>query len=158
MNKYTKTTWSAIWTGTWTTTLLQSSTLVSLLTLAFTGAGLMTLPSAIGVILGANIGSPMLPLFAALIGFGEFDIGRLALPLIGAGALILMFIKDEKWEWYAKLLIGFGLFFVGIGWMKESVDAIKASFDIAQYKWLPLWGFGVLGAVFSAMMSSSGAL
>ena len=82
MNKYTKTTWSAIWTGTWTTTLLQSSTLVSLLTLAFTGAGLMTLPSAIGVILGANIGSPMLPLFAALIGFGEFDIGRLALPLI----------------------------------------------------------------------------
>lgn len=158
LQKYTKTSWAAIWTGTWTTTLLQSSTLVSLLTLAFTGAGLMTLPSAIGVILGANIGSPMLPLFAAIIGFGEFDIGRLALPLIGAGALILMFIKDERWQWYAKLLIGFGLFFVGIGWMKESVDAIKASFDIAQYKWLPLWGFGILGAVFSAMMSSSGAL
>lgn len=158
LQKYTKTAWTAIWTGTWTTTLLQSSTLVSLLTLAFTGAGLMTLPSAIGVILGANIGSPMLPLFAALIGFGEFDIGRLALPLIGAGALILMFIKDERWQWYAKLLIWFGLFFVGIGWMKESVDMIKASFDIEQYKYLPLWWFGILGAVFSAMMSSSGAL
>jgi phosphate:Na+ symporter len=158
LQKYTKTSWMAIRTGAWTTTLLQSSTLVSLLILAFVGAGIMPLQNAIGVIIWANVGSPMLPLFAALIWFNEFDIATLAYPLIGIGAIIIMFIKAEKWQWYAKLLIWFGLFFIWIAFMKESVEAIKNSFDITQFANLSLRWFGLLGMVFSAIMSSSGAL
>lgn len=158
LQKYTQTWWMAIWTGTRTTTLLQSSTLVSLLILAFVWAGIMPLQNAIGVIIWANVWSPMLPLFAALIWFNEFDISTLSYPLIGIGALILMFIKQEKRLWYAKLIIGFWLFFIGIGFMKESVEAIKDSFDISDFAWLSLWWFGVLGMLFSALMSSSGAL
>ena len=158
LQKYTQTGWMAIWTGTWTTTLLQSSTLVSLLILAFVGAGIMPLQNAIGVIIGANVGSPMLPLFAALIWFNEFDIATLSYPLIGIWALILMFIKSEKRLWYAKLIIWFWLFFIWIGFMKESVEAIKNSFDISDFASLSLRWFGVLGMVFSALMSSSGAL
>lgn len=158
LQKYTKTSWMAIWTWTRTTTLLQSSTLVSLLILAFVGAGIMPLQNAIWVIIWANVGSPMLPLFAALIGFNEFDIATLSYPLIGVWAIILMFIKSERWLWYAKLIIWFGLFFIWIGFMKESVEAIKNSFDISDFASLSLRWFGALGMVFSALMSSSGAL
>lgn len=158
LQKYTKTWWMAIWTGTWTTTLLQSSTLVSLLILAFVGVGAMPLYNAIGVIIWANVWSPMLPLFAALVGFNEFDIATLAYPLIGVGAIILMFIKSEKRLRYAKLIIWFWLFFIGIGFMKESVEAIKNSFSIEDFAHLSLRWFGILGMVFSALMSSSGAL
>lgn len=158
LQKYTQTSWSAIWTGTWTTTLLQSSTLVSLLILAFVGAGIMPLQNAIWVIIWANVGSPMLPLFAALIWFNEFDIATLSYPLIGIGAIILMFIKSEKWLRFAKLIIWFGLFFIWIGFMKESVDAIKNNFDISDFASLSLRWFGILWMVFSALMSSSGAL
>jgi len=105
LQKYTKNSRMAIRTGTRTTTVLQSSTLVSLLILAFVGAGVMALPNAIGVIFGANIGSPMLPLLAAVVGFGEFNIGTIALPFIGVGALILMFIRKERRQRYAKLII-----------------------------------------------------
>jgi phosphate:Na+ symporter len=158
LQKYTQTWWMSIWTGAWTTTLLQSSTLVSLLILAFVGAWIMPLQNAIGVIIWANVGSPMLPLFAALIGFNEFDIATLAYPLIGIGWVIMMLIKKEKWQRYAKLLIWFGLFFIWIAFMKSSVDAIKNSFDIAQFANLSLRWFGILGMVFSAVMSSSWAL
>lgn len=158
LQKYTQTWWMAIWTGTRTTTLLQSSTLVSLLILAFVWSGIMPLQNAIGVIIWANVGSPMLPLFAALIWFNEFDISTLSYPLIGIGALILMFIKQERWLRYAKLIIWFWLFFIGIGFMKDSVEAIKDSFDISDFAWLSLWWFGILGMLFSALMSSSGAL
>lgn len=158
LQQYTKTWRMAIWTGTRTTTLLQSSTLVSLLILAFVWAGVMPLQNAIGVIIWANVWSPMLPLFAALIWFNEFDIATLAYPLIATGWLILMFLKSEKRLWYAKLIIWFGLFFIGIGLMKDSVDAIKDSFDISNFANLSLRGFGILGMVFSAIMSSSGAL
>lgn len=47
----------------------------------------------------------MLPLLAAVVGFGEFNIGTIALPFIGVGALILMFIRKERRQRYAKLII-----------------------------------------------------
>lgn len=155
---YTKTARMSIRTGTRTTSVLQSSTLVSLLVLAFAGAGVMTLSNAIGVIIGANIGSPMLPFLAAVIGFGEFEISSFSLPMLAIAWCALIFLKKEKHIQIAKLVIGIALLFVGLDFMKESVEALQQTFTIQEYAHLSLRWFGLLGIIVTIVLRSSGAL
>jgi len=158
LQKYTKNGRTSIFTGFWTTSILQSSSLLSLLILAFAGAGVLALKNAIWLIFWANIWSPMLPLLAAFIGFGSFKISAFALPMIAVWWLALIFNLSEKKEQWAKLLVGFGLLFLGLDFMKESVDAIKASFDLVQYADMALWKFGILWIIVTLVIQSSGAL
>ena len=158
LQKYTKNGWTSIFTWFWTTSVLQSSSLLSLLILAFAGAGVLALKNAIGLIFWANIGSPMLPLLAALIGFGSFKISAFALPMIAIWGLSLIFNLSEKQEQRAKLFVWFGLLFLGLDFMKDSMDAIKASFDLTQYADMSLWKFGILGVIVTLVIQSSGAL
>lgn len=158
IKRYTDTWWKSIFTWFWTTSLLQSSTLLSLLILAFAWAGVLALKSSIGLIFWANIGSPVLPLLVALIGFGEFKISAIALPLIAVGWIMLVFVNSERRQQVSKLLVGFGLLFLGLDFMQEAVAEVQSQLNLETYKDLSLWGFGLLGLIATVVIRSSGAI
>lgn len=158
LQKYTDKIWKATITGTLVTALLNSSTLISLLTLGFVSSGMMSLVSAIAILVGANIGSTTTGLLVSYLGFGEFNIAMFALPLIAIGGGIMIF-TSKKYRWYrTRLLIGFGLFFLGIDFLKENLEVISALFNFEQYGDMSLWIFGIIGMGITAVIQSSGAV
>ena len=158
IKKYTDGDRASIFTGFRTTSILQSSSLLSLLVLAFAGAGVLSLKSSVGLIFGANIGSPVLPFLAALIGFGTFKISAFAFPLLAIWWLSFIFNLSEKWEQRAKLLVWFWLLFIGLDFMKESVDIYRATAETSISGNLSLRWYGALGIIATVVIQSSGAL
>lgn len=113
---------SGIITGFFTTTLVQSSSATTVLVVSFVNAGLLTLIQAIGVIMGANLGTTTTAWIVALI--GKFEVAKVALPLIGLG-LPLFFIGKDRGKSWGEALIGFGLVFLGLGLLKDSVPDLR---------------------------------
>ena len=113
---------SGIFTGLFTTTLVQSSSATTVLVVSFVNAGLLTLMQSIGVIMGANLGTTTTAWIVALI--GKFDVAKVALPLIGIG-LPLFFVGKERGKNWGETLIGFGLVFFGLGLLKDSVPDLR---------------------------------
>jgi phosphate:Na+ symporter len=123
--------------GTLVTGILQSSSAVSLMVLAFVGAGIMAMENAIGVILGSNLGTTVTAWIVAFFGF-KVNIEDYSLPLIGLGGLGLIFLgKSVRYSNISKLLVGFGFLFMGLDYMKTSVEAMTQSFDVSS---LPDYG------------------
>jgi phosphate:Na+ symporter len=152
----TKSLRKSIRSGTWISAATTSSTFVSLLLVAFVGAGMLSLSHAVGVVLGANIGTTLNSLLVAYVGFGEIKISKFALPLIAIGGIILMITRNKKWINIASLLIGIGLLFVGLDYMKSSVELFAKSFDLSQYT--NLWMFAGVGFVITALLHSQAAM
>jgi len=147
----------AILTGTAATAILQSSSAVTLMVLAFVGAGIVSLESAIGVVLGSNIGTTATSWIVATIGF-KLDIEKLALPFIGIGGLVLIFLgKSPRYSQISHLLVGFGFLFLGLDQMKDSVSAFADDLDPALLVNASGWMFVLLGLALTAMMQSSSA-
>ncbi|MCW5898698.1 MAG: Na/Pi cotransporter family protein [Flavobacteriales bacterium] len=147
----------AIATGTVATALLQSSSAVTLMVLAFVGAGIVTLESGIGVVLGSNIGTTATSWIVATIGF-KLDIEQLALPFIGVGGLVLIFLgKSPRYSQVSHLLVGFGFLFLGLDQMKDSVSAFAEDFDPSLLVNARPWVFLLMGLVLTAAMQSSSA-
>ncbi len=70
-----------------------------------------------------------------------------------------MIVSGSKYRSYrAKLLVGFGLFFLGIDFLKENVEVMSQVFDFGQYKDMNLWIFGIIGMIITALVQSSGAV
>jgi phosphate:Na+ symporter len=113
---------SGVLTGLFTTTLVQSSSATTVLVVSFVNAGLLTLIQAIGVIMGANLGTTTTAWIVALI--GKFEVAKVALPLIGIG-LPFFFIGKERGKNWGETLIGFGLVFFGLGLLKDSVPDLR---------------------------------
>lgn len=108
------------------TAIIQSSSATTVMVVGFVNAGLMSLMQAIGVILGANIGTTIT---AQLI---AFKITKFALPAIGVGAGMRLFAKNRRWSYVGEVVLGFGLLFFGMATMKEAFDPIKASEEFRQ--------------------------
>jgi phosphate:Na+ symporter len=160
---------SGILTGLFTTTLVQSSSATSVLVVSFVNAGLLTLIQAIGVIMGANLGTTTTAWIVALI--GKFEVAKVALPLIGLG-LPAFFIGKDRGKSWGETLIGFGLLFFGLGLLKDSVPDLRtmlatdpetARFVESILTTINGHGFGtvamflVLGVVLTLMVQSSSA-
>ena len=127
IRRFTGTRTKGLATGVVTTAVLQSSSAVSLMVLAFVGAGLMPLANAIAVIMGAMIGTTCTAWIVALIGF-QFKIDVFALPLIGIGGLGLIFFSGSaRFVNISKLLAAFGFLFHGLDFMKTSVETDRKS-------------------------------
>lgn len=153
----TSNTGKSIFTGAFATALLQSSSAVTLLTLSFVSVSLISLKSGIGVIFGSNIGTTVTAWLVALLGF-KLNIESFSLPLAGLGGLGIMFLpKHSKYFFLAKFLIGFGLLFLGLEYMKTSIEALGSSFDLQKYGAYPLYYFVLIGAVITAIIQSSSA-
>lgn len=154
---YTKGRLRSIGSGGLITAVLQSSSAVSLMVLAFVGAGVMSMENGIGVMMGANIGTTITSWVVAVFGF-KLKIETFALPLIACGGLVfIVFGTSSKLFQGSRLLIGFGFLFLGLDFMKASVENFAQHIDlhaIADYG-LPL--YLVLGIVITALMQSSSA-
>jgi phosphate:Na+ symporter len=115
-----------VFTGLFTTTLVQSSSATTVLVVSFVNAGMLTLAQAIGVIMGANLGTTTTAWIVALI--GKFSVSTVALPMIGIG-LPLFFAGKDKLRNYGESAIGFGLVFMGLGLLKDSVPDLKSMLE-----------------------------
>ena len=147
----------AIGSGTLVTAILQSSSAVSLMVLAFVGAGVMSMENAIGVIMGSNIGTTLTVWIVAIVGF-KMKIETFALPFIGLGGIGLIFCDtSEKPFQFCRLLIGFGFLFLGLDYMKGSVESVGQSFDLSMVPDYGLWLYLVVGTLLTAIMQASAA-
>ena len=144
------------------TTLIQSSSATTVMVVGFVDAALLTLRQAIGVIMGANIGTTVTGWIVALFGF-KFSISAAALPAIAIGTLMMIIKKIDQDE-IAEILIGFGLLFLGLGLLKDSVPDIRNNPQILAFlRGYTSFGFGSflifigVGALLTFIVQSSSA-
>lgn len=147
----------SIGSGALVTALLQSSSAVSLMVLAFVGAGVMNMQNAIGVIMGSNIGTTLTAWIIATIGF-KIKIETLALPFIGLAALgLILFRPASKPAMITRLFLGFGFLFLGLDFMKGSVESFAQTFSLDQLPDYGLWFYLLVGTLITALMQASAA-
>jgi len=113
---------AGVFTGFFTTSLVQSSSATTVLVVSFVNAGLLTLIQSIGVIMGANLGTTITAWIIAIV--GKFSVSSIALPMIGIG-LPFVFIGKDKAKSWGEMLLGFGLVFFGLGLLKDAVPDVK---------------------------------
>jgi len=147
----------SIGTGLVATSILQSSSAVTLMTITFVGAGMMTMQNAIGVVLGTNLGTTATSWLVATVGF-KINIEGLFLPLIGTGGLGLIFLsKSPRYNGISRLLVGLGFLFMGLEYMKVSVEGFTSGFDLATLPHYGTWFYVVIGIILTSIMQSSSA-
>ena len=117
---------SAIVSGVVFTALVQSSTAAILTVIGFVSAGLLTFAQAIGVIMGATLGTTSTPWLVAIFGF-RVSISAAALPILGVGALLWLVAKG-KMRSVGAILAGFGLLFTGIEYMQNGMEGVTWNF------------------------------
>lgn len=157
IRKYTATRFKSIFSGMVSTAILQSSSAVSLMVLAFTGAGIMNLIQAISVMMGAKIGTTATAWIVAVFGF-EFNIDSFSLPLIGIGGLgIILLAKSPRYVNISRFLVAFGFLFMGLDFMKSSVDQISGIVDPAAFAGYGIIAYALVGMILTAIMQSSSA-
>ncbi len=153
----TSTTIKSLLTGTVATALLQSSSVVTLMTLSFVSASMISLHSAIAVIFGSNVGTTVTAWIVATLGF-KVNIEAFALPMIGAGGLMLIFgASHKKVSTVAKVFVGFGLLFLGLEFMKTAIESFAGAIDLAKFSNFPLIAFIGIGFILTALIQSSSA-
>ncbi|MFT4863697.1 MAG: phosphate:Na+ symporter [Pseudohongiellaceae bacterium] len=117
-------------TGIVATALLQSSSMISLLVLAFASAGILPLLNAVGILLGANLGTTFTGWIVAAFGF-KMDLEAIALPILGCSAFALVGSKrDTGFSHSAFVMLGIGLLLFGLGIMKGSMEALSQAWDV----------------------------
>ncbi len=153
---------AAVFTGFFITALIQSSSATTVMIVSFVNAGLLSLSQAIGVIMGANIGTTVTGWIVALLGF-KFKITAMALPAIGLGLPFFFSKKINKKE-IGEILIGFGILFLGLGFLKNSVPDIKSHPEIMEFiRVLTGYGIGstllfvIIGGLITVVVQSSSA-
>ena len=150
--------WKSLSFGVITTTLMQSSSLVSVITISFLSAGLIGLAAGIGIIFGANLGTTTGAWLIA--GFGlKVKISAFAMPMLVFG-IILVFQSSKALKGAGYILAGLGFLFLGIHYMKEGFEAFKDTIDLSAYAIPGLRGlliFALLGIIATVIMQSSHA-
>jgi len=158
LQKTTDKTWKSLCFGMVSTTIMQSSSLVSVITISFISAGLVTLVAGIGIIFGANIGTTTGAWLVAAFGL-KVKISAYAMPMLVFG-IVLSFQKSKYLKGIGSVLAGLGFLFLGIHYMKEGFEAFKGSFDLASLAvdgYLGLFLFAGIGAAATVVMQSSHA-
>ncbi|MFZ1805616.1 MAG: Na/Pi symporter [Cyclobacteriaceae bacterium] len=147
----------AVASGAIVTAVLQSSSVVSLMVLAFVGSGVLAMQNALSVILGANIGTTLTSWIVATLGF-KVNIESIAYPLVGIfGIAMTLFRVDQKAFHWSKFLVGFGLLFIGLSFMKSGFEEIVHGFDFSLLSSYPLVVFVLAGFVLTSIIQSSSA-
>ncbi len=149
-------------TGLGVTGIIQSSSATTVMVVGFVNAGLLTLRQAIGVIMGANIGTTLTAWIIAVFGFSA-DISVLAVPLMAVGFIMSMSKKGRARD-ISEILVGFSLLFLGLSFMKESVPDLESNPEVLSFisHWSGHGVFSVLifvliGTVMTLVLQSSSA-
>ena len=127
--RFTKSPFTGALTGAVSTAILQASGVTTVAAVGFVGAGLITFPEALGIIFGANIGTTFKGWIIALLGF-KMSLGNVFLPIVFIGAILRLFSKGRLAD-IGYTIAGFGLVFVGLTFMQESMGDLRGfvSFD-----------------------------
>lgn len=153
----TRTRWHALGSGMLVTALVQASGAVTVATIGFVNAGLLSLGPALWVLFGANVGTTMTGWIIALVGL-KFKIESLALPLIGAGVLLRLTGEGKRRGAIGTALAGFGLLFLGIAMLQESFTGLAGHIELPQGEGpLAVLAQVAIGAVMTVLMQSSSA-
>ncbi|RSD27461.1 Na/Pi cotransporter family protein [Mesobacillus subterraneus] len=154
LDRFTTNPLMGVLAGIFVTVLLQTSSGTTVITVGLVSAGFMTLRQAIGVIMGANIGTTVT---AFIIGI---DIGEYALPIIAVGSIMLFFFKSKKVHNFGQIVFGFGALFFGLELMSggmKPLRSLEAFHDLTvQMSSNPILGV-VVGTVFTVIVQSSSA-
>ncbi|WP_311486655.1 Na/Pi cotransporter family protein [uncultured Anaerococcus sp.] len=154
VEKYTSNPIKGVLVGIIITGLIQSSSATTVIAISFVRAGIMSLEQAIGVTLGANIGTTVTSI---LIGF---NLGYFSYFIALIGVLIFMFSAKRKNKYIGEIFIGFGLLFIGLEMMGGSLEELKniPGFEdvVANVGQRPILGV-LIGTVLTAMLQSSSA-
>ncbi len=162
LSAMTSNSFKGVMTGLGITTIIQSSSATTVMVVSFVNAGLLTLAQAIGVIMGANIGTTVTAWMVSWLGF-KADISLLAVPLMLLGFLFSNAKKDRRKN-IGELIVGFSLLFLGLSFMKDSVPDLRETPQVLEF--VTSWsahGFGsvllflAFGTVLTLVLQSSSA-
>ncbi len=149
-------------TGLGITSIIQSSSATTVMVVSFVNAGLLTLTQAIGVIMGANIGTTVTAWLVSWLGF-KADISILAIPLMALGFLFSNSKKNQRQN-IGEFVVGFCLLFLGLSFMKESVPDLNETPQVLEFvKTWSSYGFSsiliflVFGTILTLVLQSSSA-
>ena len=150
--------WKSLSFGAISTTLMQSSSLVTVITISFLSVGILDLAAGIGIIFGANLGTTTGAWLIA--GFGlKVNIAAYAMPMLVLG-ILLVFQKSKTLKGLGAILAGMGFLFLGISYMKEGFETFRETIDLAQYALTGIKGlliFTLIGIAATVVMQSSHA-
>jgi phosphate:Na+ symporter len=144
--------------GFFSSAILQSSSLISVITISFLSAGLMSLTAGIGIIYGANIGTTTTAWIVALFGL-KLKISAVAFPLIVFG-IFFSFQGSSTIKGLGRIFTGLGFFFLGIQFMKDGFDMVQQTLDLTTLRVSGVWGilaFCGIGIVLTVVLQSSSA-
>jgi len=131
LHHWTNTRLRGLSVGFFLTSLIQSSSAVTVATIGFTNAGLLSLKRAIWIIFGSNIGTTTTAWLVTLIGF-NFKISSFALPLIGVGMLLRLSKPGTKLGSFGQALVGFGILFLGIAVLKDTFSTLGEQISLVS--------------------------
>ncbi len=154
LRRHTTNKLKAIGVGAVLTGVLQSSSVVNLMVLAFVGAGVLTMQNALAVILGTNVGTTLSSWIVASLGF-KMNIQGFALPIVGvAGIGMAMFRQGRMFQW-SKFAFGFGALFLGLGFIKTGFEDLVTHFDFSLFRDYPAIVFVIIGFILTSIIQSS---
>lgn len=130
LGRFTSTPFKGVLAGILVTGLVQSSSAVTVATIGFVNAGLLTLRQALGVIYGTNVGTTITGWLVSLVGFGV-RIETFALPILAVGVALRLIFSAKRTKGLGDALAGFGLFFLGLAILKDSFGALAESYGSA---------------------------
>ncbi|MCW8908079.1 MAG: Na/Pi symporter [Sedimenticola sp.] len=123
--------WRSLGLGMVSTSIMQSSSLVSVITISFISAGLLSLSAGIGIIFGANLGTTTGAWLIAGLGL-KVNISAYAMPMLVFGTILIL-QKSKQLKGVGYILAGLGFLFLGIHYMKEGFEAFRVSIDLARF-------------------------
>ena len=158
LEKFTSNTLYAILTGFLSTSVVQSSTIITLIVVSFLSAELLTLVQAVGIVFGSNIGSTTTAWIVSSLGV-DVKISTYAFPMLVFG-VVLRFFKSNGVKGTGNVLLGLGFIFLGISYMKDGFDIMKNSIDLASYAmegYLGIIVYILIGILITVVIQSSAA-
>lgn len=155
---------AGVLTGFLTTSIIQSSSATTVMVVSFVNAKLLTLRQAIGVIMGANIGTTMTAFLLMFFSFGKFSISDYSYPIMAFGVPML-FLSNQRIKSLGEFLIGFSVLFIGLDALKDSMSFIKENPQFLEVIVKPLSAYGfasvllfvLIGGLLTIVVQSSSA-
>lgn len=148
----------AIIVGVIVTCVVQSSSITTVMVVGFVNSGVMSLMQAVGVIMGANIGTTITGWILVL------KIGKYGLPLLGVAAFVYLFSRGDRWRYWAMAIMGIGMVFFGLELMKDACAIIKENPDFEDWfqtfkadSYLGVLKCALVGCLLTTLVQSSSA-
>jgi len=159
LGRWTSTPLRGVFAGILVTGLVQSSSAVTVATIGFVNAGLLTLRQALGVIFGTNVGTTVTGWLVSLVGFG-FKIETIALPILTVGVVLRLVASGRRYQGLGEALAGFGLFFLGLAILKDAFGGMAEAYGavVASGGGAASWpAFVLVGFIATVLTQSSSA-